>query len=121
MMSQNNLGKFGERVSVTYLKKAGYIILATNFRMSRYGEIDIIAEKEGILTFIEVKCRANKKYGSPAQAVTLGKQRKIRRVAEYYLMITGKMSCMPVIAFDVIEIVSDGIVIKEFNHYRQCF
>lgn len=121
MKYPNELGKFGEEISIEYLRKNGYKILARNFRMGRYGEIDIIAEKEEILTFIEVKCRATCKYGNPAEAVTLAKQKKIKKVAEYYLMVTGKMSCMPVIAFDVIEIISDGIVVEKFHHYQQCF
>lgn len=121
MTYQNNLGKFGEQAAIQYLWKNGYKVLYKNFRMGRYGEIDIIAEKEDVLTFIEVKARTSKRYGSPAESVTYAKQKKIRKVAEYYLMITGKMSCMPVIAFDVIEIISDGIVLYELNHYKQCF
>ncbi|MDO4178293.1 MAG: YraN family protein [Phascolarctobacterium sp.] len=118
---QSKLGEFGEIMSIRYLRKKGYKILARNFRMGKYGEIDIIAEKEGVLTFIEVKTRTNRLYGSPCESVTSAKQKKIRRVAEYYLMITGKMSCMPVIAFDVIEIISDGVVVFELNHFPQCF
>lgn len=121
MRFQNKLGKFGEQVALHYLEDNKYTILAKNFRMGRYGEIDIIAEKEGVLTFIEVKARTSKRYGSPAESVTFVKQQKIRRVAEYYLMITGKMSCMPVIAFDVIEIITDGIVVSSLHHYQQCF
>ena len=121
MMSRNELGKIGEQLAARYLRNNGYKILSQNFRMGRYGEIDIIADKEGVLTFIEVKTRTSKRFGSPAESVTYDKQRKIRRVAEYYLMITGKMSCMPVIAFDVIEIITDGIVANELHHFKQCF
>ena len=121
MKLKSKLGDFGEKVAVNYLKEKDYTICERNFRMGRYGEIDIIAEKEGFLIFIEVKTRVSKLYGSPREAVTLAKQRKIRRVAEYYLMITGKMSCMPVIAFDCIEIISDGKVVKELNHIQHCF
>ena len=121
MKLKGSLGEFGEKVAIDFLEENAYLICERNFRMGRYGEIDIIAEKEGVLTFIEVKTRTNKIYGRPSEAVTLAKQNKIRRVAEYYLMITGKMSCMSVSAFDCIEIITDGKVVKELNHIQHCF
>lgn len=117
---KDELGKFGEDTACRYLIKNGYKILIRNFRC-RLGEIDIIAQKEGVLCFIEVKTRISQKYGKPAEAVTINKQKRIYRCAEYYMQVKGIIQCMPVLSFDVIEILKEGDVITEFNHYPHCF
>jgi putative endonuclease len=62
----------------------GYRILERNFRC-RAGEVDLVAEDADDLVFVEVKTRRGDVYGSPEEAVTLQKQRKIVEVANYYL------------------------------------
>lgn len=94
--------------------------MARNFRC-RLGEIDIIAQKDGILSFIEVKTRISQKYGRPSEAVTVSKQKRIYRCAEFYMQVKGIIHCMPVLSFDVIEILKAGDGIKAFNHYPHCF
>lgn len=59
-------------------------MLERNFRC-RYGEIDIVAEDEHDLVFVEVKTRRGVAYGRPEEAVTLRKQRKLIELALYYL------------------------------------
>ena len=120
-ISSNNLGMYGENLACKYLEAKGYVILQRNFRCRRYGEIDIIASKAGVLSFIEVKARASQRYGKPAEAVTLAKQRKIYRCAEYYLQCAGLISCMPVLSFDVVEIIIKGSVGVQLLHYPHCF
>ena len=71
--------------AAAYLKKKGYRILEANFRC-RFGEIDLIARDGAYLVFIEVKYRSSLKDGDSLEAVNRGKQRKIIRVAEYYLL-----------------------------------
>lgn len=119
--SRIDLGKYGEDLACRYLQDQGYTVLARNFRHHRFGEIDIIAARRGIYSFIEVKTRASTRFGRPAEAVTLAKQRKIYRCAEYYLQCTGLMNCMPVLSFDVVEIILEGTAVKEFRHYPHCF
>ena len=77
-MSINNrkLGSKWEHAAADYLKKSGYEILETNFRC-RIGEIDIIAEKDGIIIFVEVKLRTSTEKGMPCEAVDIKKQKKI--------------------------------------------
>ena len=70
--------------AAAYLKKKGYRILEANFRC-RFGEIDLIARDGAYLVFIEVKYRSSLKDGDSLEAVNRRKQRKIIRVAEYYL------------------------------------
>ena len=114
------LGKFGEDFACEYLKRQGYRIEFRNFRC-RIGEIDIIAVKDNVLCFIEVKTRNTTTYGLPREAVSLAKQKKIYRCAELYMQSKGIILNMPVLSFDVIEIIKEGTAVKEFHHYPHCF
>jgi putative endonuclease len=80
------LGQSGEQLARKFLQQQGYKIKETNFKVP-LGEIDIIAEHKGDLVFIEVKTRSGLGFGTPAEAVTLRKQRQIIRVAQYYLAL----------------------------------
>ena len=66
-----------------FLRKKGYKLLEKNYRC-KIGEIDVIAEKQGRLVFIEVKTRESARYGPPEEAVHRVKQEKILRIAEWY-------------------------------------
>ena len=79
-----HFGKQGEKAAVKLLKKNGYRIIETNYS-NKSGEIDIVAEQEGVLAFVEVKSRADVEYGEPLDAVTPHKQRKIGRVAKGFM------------------------------------
>ena len=82
--SKQITGREGEAAAIDYLKKRRYQILEQNFRC-QFGEIDVITQKSGVLCFVEVKTRHNASHGSPAEAVTRYKQRKIIQTALYYL------------------------------------
>lgn len=84
MLSAAELGKIGEMEAVTYLDRKGYRILERNYRCS-FGEIDIIAEKDDTLCFIEVKTRRNFKMGMPAESVTRRKYQHLERCVYHYL------------------------------------
>ena len=66
------------------MEKIGYKILERNFECKQ-GEIDIIAQDNEEIVFIEVKTRQNLGYGSPAEAVTSIKQKHIEKSTKYYL------------------------------------
>ena len=119
--STRKLGLYGEDLACKYLQAKGYAILERNFRCRRFGEIDIVASKAGVLSFIEVKTRRSSRYGKPAEAVTLAKQRKIYRVAQYYLQMRGLASRIPVLSFDVVEIIIEGSAGMRLFHYPHCF
>ena len=82
--ARQGLGRTGERLAAETLMGRGYRILERNFRCS-YGEIDLVAEDEYDLIFIEVKTRRGTAYGRPEEAVTQHKQRKLLEIASYYL------------------------------------
>lgn len=67
------------------LVKMGYKILDRNFRC-KIGEIDIIAKEKNTLVFIEVRTKSSNEFGVPQETVNIKKQKRIRRVAEYYLL-----------------------------------
>ncbi len=75
-----NKGEAGELSAINYIKEKGYIIAERNYH-SRYGEIDIIAKKDSLYVFIEVKYRKNTSYGYPREFVDGRKQDKIRKTA----------------------------------------
>ena len=115
-----DLGKLGEEIACKYLQQEGYKIVYRNYR-TRFAEIDIIAEKNNILSFIEVKTRTSQKFGEPVEAVTLAKQKKIHRCAEAYLQFKGMLTAIPILSFDVIEIIREGTAVKELKHHPHCF
>ena len=78
------LGRRGEALAAAYLRKAGYRILACNYR-TVLGEIDIVARDGRTVCFVEVKTRTSDAFGSPAEAVSLSKQRKLTRLARLFL------------------------------------
>jgi len=77
------IGRWGESVAAEYLEKQGYTVVRQNAR-TPYGEIDIIAEREGFTIFVEVKTRTTKKFGPPEVAVTPRKQEHMMATAQYY-------------------------------------
>ncbi|MDO8885368.1 YraN family protein [Candidatus Oleimmundimicrobium sp.] len=79
------LGNKGEKLACRYLKRKGYNILQCNYRC-KIGEIDIIAQKNEYLIFIEVKTRSSREFGEPFEAVTIYKQERLRRLAESYIV-----------------------------------
>ena len=79
-----HFGKEGEKAAVRFLKKKGYRIIEKNYR-NKSGEIDIVAEQDQVLVFVEVKSRVDAQYGEPLEAVTPHKQRKIGQVARGFL------------------------------------
>lgn len=84
-MSNKLKGKLGEDKAKEFLLKRGFKILDTNFRFSRFGEVDIIAQKSNIIYFVEVKYRTTNAYGMPFEAITKSKLEKIISCAQYYL------------------------------------
>ena len=100
--TNGNTGKAGEAAAAEYLKEKGYLIHTLNYR-SRYGEIDIIAEKDGELVFVEVKTRKSADFGSPCEYVTPAKMQRITATAEYYEYV-NETGLAP--RFDVVEIIT---------------
>jgi putative endonuclease len=81
-MKKKQVGKIGEGLAVRYLKKHGYKIIERNFS-TRFGEIDLIVLKKGLLVFVEVKARLGK--GQPEWGINREKITRVQKMAEVYL------------------------------------
>lgn len=84
MRPTKELGNKGELLVSQYLEQRGFSVLARNFTC-KLGEIDVIAQKDDILAFVEVKTRKTL-YFPTSSVITLGKQRKIVKTAKYYII-----------------------------------
>lgn len=102
-MNHTAIGNNGEELACKYLINKGYKIIRRNFHFGRYGEIDIISEFNNTLIFIEVKYRKSLTFGSPVCAISVAKQKSLRKSAEGYLYvnkITDKDCRFDLIAID---------------------
>lgn len=106
------IGSRGEDLAAEYLSGDGFTILDRNWRC-RYGELDIIAAEGEVLVFVEVKTRTGRAFGTPAEAVTQTKLRRLRRLAGIWLAAQG--GSWPAVRIDVIEIRLSGPV-PEITH-----
>lgn len=107
----------GEQIATDFLVNKGYRILKRNYRHS-CGEIDIIAFKQGIMVFVEVKTRTSLRYGTPEEAINKSKIHHIKSTAMGFLSefnISFKE-----IRFDVIAIYRQGDNF-EINHIEAAF
>ena len=103
-MNRASKGKLGEDVCAWYLEKNGYFVCARNVH-SRYGEVDLIAENDSCICFVEVKTRGMNAPITPAQAVDYRKQQKLVLTAQAYLQ-THPTQKQP--RFDVFEVLLDA-------------
>ena len=100
MGKTQEIGYAGENFTAEYLRKKGFIISARNYH-SRYGEIDVIAENDDLILFVEVKTRSTNNFGRPMEFVDKYKQHKIYLTANIYL--TKNAVCLQP-RFDVSEV-----------------
>ena len=99
------MGKLGEDLACRELERRGHTILARRYR-TRFGEIDIISETNGLVVFVEVKARSSKRFGEAAEQIPVWKQRRIAAMALDYLAFVGRLNddCR----FDVVAIDGAG-------------
>lgn len=93
-------GSNGEDRAVDYLRQQGYAVIHRNYRVGK-AEIDVVARKDGVLVFVEVKTRANDYFGYPEEFVSRKKQRMLLNAADAYIHRSGWQED---IRFDIIAI-----------------
>jgi putative endonuclease len=114
-----SFGDAGEQIAADYLLAAGYKLLERKYR-AKTGEIDIVAKDGDMFVFIEVKTRSSNVFGTPAQAVTWQKQKKIISTALCYLKHRGAGN--PPLRFDVFEVMlQKGGGTARCNHIVNAF
>jgi len=116
MINNKIIGQKGENIAKNYLIKHGYRIIESNFR-TKIGEIDIIAKKNKLIVFVEVKTRSNLLFGCPYEAVDYRKQQKIIKTAQYYLLQNKHLSIQ--YRFDIIEVFANQNY--RINHIENAF
>ncbi|WP_434390777.1 YraN family protein [Melittangium boletus] len=104
-MERKQWGNEGEAAAVRYLEDQGYRIQARNYAC-RHGELDVVAEREGTVCFVEVRMRSTAAWGDPSQTVSFAKQRRVVKTALHYLGTHGVRGRM--LRFDVISVVGRG-------------
>lgn len=102
MLNRKAIGSDGEKKAIVFLENQGFRILERNYR-SKVGEIDIIALRDSLISFVEVKTRRSNDYGSPEEAVNKKKRRRIIRAAKYYL-ISHNLYDKKDVRFDVLAL-----------------
>lgn len=84
-------GKQGEEMAVQFLKENGYSIIDQN-NSTKFGELDIIATKNNILVFVEVKFKQTDDFGTPEEMIGKNKLMQVQRTAEMYLLTNPDMA-----------------------------
>jgi len=116
MAESHDLGKKGEDIAGDHLRKSGYKILFRNWKWGR-NEIDIIAEKNNQVVFVEVKTRTDDYQMHPLTAITREKQKSLIFAAEGYIK---KFYIDKESRFDVITIIKKGESF-EIDHIEDAF
>ena len=84
MHPKKSLGQHGEQLAANYLTNQGYRIVTTNWHC-KYGEIDIVAQKDNLLVFVEVRTRSADTTEGAFESITPRKQRRMTASAQTYL------------------------------------
>ena len=117
--NKRDIGKEGEDIAAKYLAEKGFEILERNFYYSNYGEIDIVANHDSQLVFVEVKSRLNLEFGEPEYAITPKKIKQIKKMAELYLFDKEieEVNCR----FDVVAVLLEDRSNPKITHYENAF
>ncbi len=107
---RRTLGADGERRAASWYEDHGYTVVARNWRC-RDGELDLVVRRGDELVFVEVKTRTTDRFGTPAEAVTPTKQRRLRGLAARFLAETGAGAAR--LRFDVVAILAGQIEVIE--------
>ena len=123
-INSKKLGELGEKIAEKFLKKRGYKILDRNY-ISKFisgpqrGEIDIIAKKGDIISFVEVKTLEDKGFFvAPEEKVNFLKQRKIEKMIEGWL-IEKKVSFETPWQIDIVALrIKPGLKKAKIHHFK---
>jgi putative endonuclease len=102
--SPTRSGRVAEDLVEAFLRREGYTILGRNVSFHGVGELDIVAQRDGVVCFVEVRSRGTTRFGLPAETVGARKQAQVKKVAAYYM--ARHCSDLPA-RFDVASVVWD--------------
>ncbi|HVZ81737.1 MAG TPA: YraN family protein [bacterium] len=118
--STHSQGKRAEETAALFLKLKGYRVLEANYRVPQ-GEIDLIASRGGALVFVEVKSRNGKTQGTPLEAVTPRKVKRLTAAASIYL--SNRPEEERECRFDVVTLGPDKnlLGLPKIRHFENAF
>jgi putative endonuclease len=116
-ISKRQFGELKEQEASEFLQAKGLQLIRRNFSC-RCGEIDLIMQENDNLVFVEVRYRRSDGYGSGLESITLQKQRKIIKAAQYYLL-QNKLSDVNC-RFDAVAITEKNGLL-EFDWIKDAF
>jgi putative endonuclease len=116
--TRQELGRAAEDAAARFLERAGLVVAERNVRFTE-GEIDLVCRDDGVVVFVEVKCRRAGWDEAPAAAVSWHKQRRLTRLAQRYL----KARRLPGVRcrFDVVSVTADQRGALHVRHVRSAF
>lgn len=118
MAEHNEIGKYGEDLTIKFLEAKGYTIFDRNYNFEK-AEIDIVAFKPNEIHFVEVKTRKNSWIDDPEIMVPESKQKLIARAAEVYLW-ERQFTTVPAV-FDVIMVALEDKENPVFRHFENAY
>jgi putative endonuclease len=111
------IGQKGEDIAKAYLEEKGYEILDENWCFKK-AQVDLIAYKDKIIVFVEVKTRSSTAFGEPEDFVNSTQQRSLQKAADEYLYI---MNHQGEIRFDIISILFNSAGNYTLKHIEDAF
>lgn len=117
MAKHSKIGINGEQIAVDFLLNKGYIILFLNWRTGQK-EVDIIAQHDDTVVFIEVKTRSGNVIQFPEEAVNKSKQGHLRAAA---IAFASEFADNRSIRFDIISVLIEAGHTKEIVHFEEAF
>ena len=116
MADSHILGQKGEDLAAAWLRERGYKILFRNWKYGRH-EIDIIAEKENLIVFVEVKSRSDELLVPPGTLISREKEKSIIYAAEGYI---NRCNIDKESRFDILIIIGIGDE-RKIEHIEDAF
>jgi putative endonuclease len=114
---RQRFGELGERVAERWLRRRGWRVLQRRFR-NGHRDIDLVAERDGMVAFVEVKARRGMAFGDPVEAVHWRKQRELWRSASVWIERNGRAEER--YRFDVIGVLVEGSRVR-VRHVENAF
>jgi len=111
------LGRIGEDLAADYLEEKGYKILERNFQ-NRWGEIDLICQKDNTAVFTEVKTRVGERFGLPENAINRNKIQRLTKNAAAYMSFKIKKKYNNYRIDAICIVLDEQYKLKRINHYE---
>jgi putative endonuclease len=108
-VARQAFGELGERIAERWLRRRGWRIVQRRFR-SGHRDIDLVAERDGTVAFVEVKARKGAEFGGPVQAVNYRKRKQLERSAMVWIDRHGQEA--ESYRFDVVGVLLNGAEVR---------